>query len=340
MVELSDLGEFGLIERLAEILRGPVAGRSPISSDLTLGIGDDAAVWTPAAGTVSVATADALVEGIHFDLRFTSWYDLGWKALAVNVSDAAAMGARPRYALVTLGLPSGGRLSDLENLYRGMAEHCDRFGMRIVGGDVVSSPTFFISVALYAEGGARLLRRDAARAGDVVAVTGTLGDSAAGLRLLQEARANDGEDAAMLVRAHLRPLPRVAEAGALVEQGVGCGMDLSDGLLGDAKRLARASGVRVEFHLASLPLSEPLRRMFGPLAAEIALAGGEDYELLVCAPPDVMARGADAVARLQDTRLTVVGRILASALDAEPVTVTDETGKEFQPRLRSWEHGL
>src|SRR5579884_2280659 len=155
----------------------PSAPALPGAGGLLLGIGDDAAVWTPTPGTRVVATTDALVEGVHFDLRFTSWRDLGWKALAVNVSDAAAMGATPRFALVTLGLSRGRSLEELESLYHGLADHAARFAVQVVGGDVVSSPTTFLSVALLAEAGAHLLRRDAARPGDQVAVTGTLGDA-------------------------------------------------------------------------------------------------------------------------------------------------------------------
>jgi thiamine-monophosphate kinase len=280
------------------------------------------------------------VEGVHFDLSYTSWHDLGWKALATNVSDAAAMGATPRYALVTLGLRRGIGTTDLEALYAGVAEQAASSGVRVVGGDVVSSPVTFVSIGLYAEGGAALLRRDAARVGDVIAVTGTPGDSAAGLRILQRGALPSGPHERALARAHLRPVPRVAEARALLELGIRCGMDLSDGLLGDASRLAWASKVRVEIELQALPLSDALRYVYPSEARDIALAGGEDYELLVAGDAEVVARGAEQLERRNGIQLTVVGRVLGAGGGAPSVEVHDGFGNRYEPKLRSWEHPL
>ncbi len=341
MSSLSALGEFGLIERLAQIVTPmPSAPALPGAGGLLLGIGDDAAVWTPTPGTRVVATTDALVEGVHFDLRFTSWRDLGWKALAVNVSDAAAMGATPRFALVTLGLSRGRSLEELESLYHGLADHAARFAVQVVGGDVVSSPTTFLSVALLAEAGAHLLRRDAARPGDQVAVTGTLGDAAGGLRLLLAGRQPRTEAERELVRRHNRPEPRVPEAALLRDSGVRCGMDLSDGLLGDCARLARASGVQIELRLDAVPVSAALREVFGEEAAEIALAGGEDYELLVTGRAEVLRAAVERLRTAGLTPLSLVGQVRERSEGAEEVGVLDSRGERYTPRLRSWEHPL
>jgi thiamine-monophosphate kinase len=340
MADLSELGEFGLIERLVGVLERSAPPLAEDAAPLSIGIGDDAAVWVPSPGTVVVATTDAMVEGVHFDLRYTSWRDLGWKALATNVSDAAAMGATPRYALVTLGLRRGIAIADLEALYTGIADQAACNGIRVVGGDVVSSPVMFVSVALYAEGGPTLLRRDAARAGDVIAVTGTPGDSAAGLRILQRGASPDSPDERALARAHLRPIPRVAESRALLEVGVRCGMDLSDGLLGDATRLARSSGVRVEIQLDTLPLSDAIRNVFPAEAKDIALAGGEDYELLIAGDEGVVSQAVDLLTRRGGVQLTVVGRVYGVDGGKPVVEVRDALGNYYQPKLHSWEHPL
>ncbi|MHB8958211.1 MAG: thiamine-phosphate kinase, partial [Candidatus Limnocylindrales bacterium] len=226
------MGEFELIRELAELFGAPPDG---------LGIGDDAATWTPAGGTVAVATTDMLVEGIHFRLDWTSPGDLGWKALAVNLSDLAAMGATPGRALISIGVDAARRGLVLE-VARGLQSLAEQTGTRVVGGDTVRSPgPLVVNVALIGEADPeRLLRRDAARAGDLVAVTGRLGASAAGLALLSADRGALGPGAALLLAAHHRPWPRLAAGGLLAAHGVRCAIDISDGLASEALHLARA----------------------------------------------------------------------------------------------------
>jgi thiamine-monophosphate kinase len=333
---VADLGEFGLIARLARTLAAPLCpGPAP---GLKLGIGDDAAVWAPTPGTWTVMTTDALIEGVHFRLTTTDWYDLGWKSLAVNLSDVAAMGALPRYAVVCLGVPGGVAVSAIDAFARGLADVGARYGTALVGGDTVAAPCVTISVTVVGEtrpappgGEPPLLRRDAGRVGDALAVTGALGASAGGLRLLErEARgeplAVEAASAEALRAAHRRPVPRVAEAGVLLESGVQCAMDLSDGLLGDAERIAEASGVGVVLEAACLPIAPALAAALPADALALALGGGEDYELLCAGPPAVLAAAAAALAARGGPPLTVVGRLVPAPPSGPRVQVLDAQG--------------
>jgi thiamine-monophosphate kinase len=337
-MKVSEAGEFGLIELLCRELGIPYppSAASPPRPGFVVDLGDDAAVTEPAA-TATIWTTDTLVEGVHFLPSRTSWRSTGWKAIAVNVSDIAAMGGIPGAALVTLCLPADFCVEHAVDLYRGMKECCDSYGVVVAGGDLVRAPVFSVTVALNGsvpksgtDDGFEVLRRNACRAGDAVAVSGTLGDSAAGVVLLQGAATPRTNAAARLVEAQERPRPRVDLGRRAVEAGVRCGMDISDGLVADAGHVARASGVRIRLAAASVPLSSELRSEFPDRALELALTGGEDYELLLCAPRPVLqgliAGGAD---------LTIVGE----ALEGEPgVTVIGEDGKERAYASAGWDH--
>jgi thiamine-monophosphate kinase len=312
---ISSLGEFELIERITAHL----GERAPAS--LLIGIGDDAAAWAPTPGTITVATTDALVEGVHFDTTTTGWVDLGWKAMAENVSDVAAMGCRPRYALLALGLPPEREVAEIEDLYRGIAECAAAYGFALVGGDVVRAPTVVINVTLVGEslpvdGEKRpLLERSAARVGDVVAVTGPLGGSAAGLRLLTaaqslEPRSPDENARAALCEAHRRPKPRVAAGLALIEAGLRCAIDVSDGLVADIGHICERSGVAVELAAEQVPIFPGATAVFGTEALDLALSGGEDYELVCAAPESTLARASDLLQQRGERRLIPIGVVV------------------------------
>ncbi|RLC57385.1 MAG: thiamine-phosphate kinase, partial [Chloroflexi bacterium] len=284
-----------LIERLTRIVG---AEGSP---DLIVGPGDDAAVWR-AGSEYLIATTDAMVEDVHFLAERARWEDVGWKALAANVSDIAAMGGRPLFALVTLALPPETPAETMDALYRGLAEATAEYGVIIAGGDVVRAPQVSITVALVGRAAQRdgeplLLRRSTARAGDVIAVTGTLGDSAAGLRRLQSGAAADDP----IVLRHTRPPARIEAGRAAVEAGLRCGIDVSDGLLQDVGHVCEMSNAGAVIRAADVPLSDGLRAAFPDDALELACTGGEDYELLLVGP-------AAALSRVPD--VTVIGEIV------------------------------
>lgn len=347
-MKLREIGEFELIDRMARIFQqggAVVANAAAAFSRLSIGIGDDAAVWEDFAGRYTIATTDAMVEGVHFTRTTTGWYDLGWKAMASNVSDIAGMGGAPRYALAVLGARGDEEVESVMELCRGMADVAGKFGASIVGGDTVSSPLTMVSVTLIGEtvGGKRpdgtlpLLSRFEARPGDLVAVTGQLGSSAGGLELLMQHEGSVPERYAPLAEAHRRPMPRVPEGQKLVQAGVRCGMDLSDGLVGDLTRVCRASGVSARVELDRVPMDPLLRERFGLRAVDLAVSGGEDYELMCVAPEEVVSR-AQLLLHPMGRALTVVGRVLEPDGEQPRVLLVDADGRSYLPNRLGWEH--
>ena len=310
-------GEFDLIARI----RARVATRA----DVVLGIGDDAALLAPPPGRQLVVTADTLNDGVHFP-RGTSPADVGWKALAVNLSDLASMGAEPAWCTLSLSLPQ----SDpawIEGFLDGFLDLAGQHGIALVGGDTTRGP---LSIAVTAMGlvePGRALRRDGARVGDEVWVTGTLGDAAGGLALL------DREPVPAL-RARLdRPTPRVAAGRALAGIATAC-VDVSDGLLADLGHVCARSHVAAHLDVDALPASAALREAFGE-ADRIALqaSGGDDYELCFTAPADAGA-DIDAVSAQLGLRFTRIGRIVAG----EGVHPGDAKRQPWSSPRRGYDH--
>jgi thiamine-monophosphate kinase len=333
-----DVGEFGLIDLLAQAL--PAETRA--GSGLVLGIGDDAAVWRPDPGENLVITTDSLVEGVHFRLDWTDWENLGHKMLAVNISDLAAMGAAPRLAVVTLGLTGNERVADLQMLYAGAAALAREHDMAIAGGDIVRSPEGLVVhvTALGATRGGRALTRSGARAGDVIAVTGTLGAAAAGLRLLALSADDPRRRAAtaeQLIVAQLRPQPRVALGAVLLEGGATAAMDLSDGLMGDLPRILAASGVAARLDARRIPVAAALRALFPDDWLDLALRGGEDYELLFTAPLGAMRGITDAVAVTGGT-VTAIGEIVPREAGEPQLELVDLGGTPRRVSAGAFDH--
>ena len=330
-VKASDLGEFGLIARLREALTG--AGQPP---SLVIGIGDDAAAWQ--ASGVQLVTTDTLIEGTHFSLRHWSWRDVGWNALTVNISDIAAMGGAPEQVLLTLALPPQAEVADIDALAAGLLEAGREYGAAVVGGDIVACDTTMVTVtvigrALVGEGGEPLLMtRDAARAGDAIAVTGHLGDSAGGLRVLIEGTQCSAEAAAQLKQAHLHHQPPLAVGQAAASGGVRAAIDVSDGLLQDLGHICEASGLGAVVHAAQVPISPALAQAFPKDALSLACSGGEDYQLLFAAPRELVER----VAQETDVPVTVIGEMVADG--EQRVRLLDEKGTEIAATSAGWDH--
>jgi thiamine-monophosphate kinase len=285
------VGEFDLIVRLAAALGDPGAG-------VTVGIGDDAAVLAPDL----VVSTDLVVEDVHFRRATTGLADLGWKALAVAVSDLAAMGAEPLGAVIGLALGTGCSEDDAVAIYGGLGECALECGCPVVGGDVSRAATLMLAVTVFGRAAAPATRAGA-QVGDVLAVTGSLGGSEAG-RLLLEAGAEESAVAAALAHRHRRPVPRLADGQALASY-VHAMLDVSDGVASDARRLAEASGVCVEVDLDTLPIQPGVEEVAAARGVEpgaFAATGGEDYELLVALPEAALAGSI--------VPLTRIGRIV------------------------------
>ncbi len=315
---IKDIGEFALIERLAEAL-GPV-GRGA-GQGVIRGIGDDAAVLQSTSGTRILAACDMMVEGKHFKLSYFTPQQIGWKALAVNLSDIAAMGGKPRWALVSLGLKPEMEVAFAEGIYAGIAELAQEHGVTIVGGDTCASPNcLVIDICIIGEAYRSLVTyRSGANPGDLILVTGMMGLAAAGLSCLSSEEHLQIKGRERLIQAHLTPFPRVREATALIEsETVGAMNDISDGLASELHEISQASGLGARIYQHRIPLDEAvvsLAAQLGINPLDWALYGGEDLELLLTIPggkgsPLKARKLARILKRVTGTPLTLIGQMM------------------------------
>jgi len=326
-MKLSRLGEFGLIEK---IRRATPRGRGVL-----LGIGDDAA-WIANPCRSSLITSDLLIEGVHFDLKWTSLFDLGYKTLAVNLSDIAAMGGIPAYLIVSLGISPACESRDIEDFYRGVRFLAAKHGVALVGGDTNAAKFFLISASLVGHAPYRPIRRSGARPGNDIYVSGTLGDSALALELLKnKAKRPDRNAAAFLLSRHHRPTPRIALGALLARERLATAMiDVSDGLIQDLGHICAASGVGAEIWEDRLPLSRAYRVFAGKRGRRCALSGGEDYELLFCARP----RDRRQIEKLQQRTQVAVTRIGSCHSTKGRIVVLDASGRPLKFSGRGHDH--
>lgn len=311
------IGEFDLIAR--------IRARAGTRGDIVLGIGDDAALLAPPPGRHLVVTADTLNDGVHFP-HGTSPADIGWKALAVNLSDLASMGADPAWCTLSLSLPQSDAVW-IDGFLDGFLSLAERHGLALVGGDTTRGPLSLSVTAMGFVAAGDALRRDGARVGDDVWVTGTLGDAAGALALLER-------DPTHVLRARLdRPTPRVSAGLALVGLANAC-VDVSDGLLADLGHVCARSGVGARVEMQALPASDDLRGSFDDIErAALQAGGGDDYEL--CFTAEVSSRGAIArLASSLDLRITRIGRITGG----DGVIAVDAAGAPWRPPRTGYDH--
>lgn len=349
--EISEIGEFGLIARINEIIQ-------PYRDSLIIkAIGDDAAVYAPVEGKVQVVTTDALIEGVHFDLSFVSMRSLGWKAMVVNLSDLAAMLATPRYALITIAIPRKISVEMIEDLYIGIKLACNEFNFSLIGGDTTTTfGNLAISVTLIGEADRDTIPyRDGAKIGDYICVTGSLGLSYAGLKILlrEKKKLIEAEDKQNFkpnfkpffkaIEKHLRPVPRLDIAYKLRELKVKVNsmIDLSDGLSSDLKHICRQSNVGAEIYETSLPVDDIVKKIakdeFNEDYLPYVLNGGEDYELLFTVPESELKKLDNLY-----TDVKVIGRILDREqgiklikLDRTEIDIESGGWNHFKPKSKS-----
>ena len=282
-MKLSEIGEFGLIESIKKDYACDFQG-------LIKGIGDDCAVFTPTPGRVLLFTTDTLVEDIHFLKGSITLYQLGLKAVAVNLSDIAAMGGRPLVLLISLGIPPSMAVDEAHEIYRGMKVLCERHQVSIGGGDTVAVPDkLILTVSLIGDAKeSEVLYRSGARPGDRVYLTGTIGDSSMGLRILRNEISAAESLHGHFIKAHNEPDPLIETGRVIAASRLASAMiDVSDGLLSDLGHICEESGVGAVLFRDEIPLSPELQSFAGHARLnpfDLALAGGEDYVLLVTVP--------------------------------------------------------
>lgn len=344
---IGDLGEFGLIHRINSLLSFRLDDPS-IHDNLIMGISDDAAVYRPTPGKVQLLTTDALVEGVHFDLTFTSFRHLGWKAMVASISDIAAMGGTPRYALITLSLPPKITVEMVDELYAGAAMACRKYRCLVVGGDTTSSAAnMTVSVTLTGESDEGAVRyRTGARPGQYLCVTGHLGASLAGLKILQREKQRYQqagspadfrptlEPYAPAIERHLMPVARLDAARLLTSTvAVGALIDISDGLASEVHHICAGSRVGATVYEHNVPVhgtTQKIAQEFHESPVEYALYGGEDYELLFTV-------GEDDFRKLEPLTddITIVGRVTE---ELKGIELVREQGEHEELKARGWDH--
>jgi thiamine-monophosphate kinase len=331
-MKISELGEFGLIELLADIVDKTKNTQDISWQRLLIGIGDDAAAWQRDS-SIQLATTDSLVQDTHFDLKITTWEELGWKAIAVNLSDIAAMGGIPMFALISLALPGELETDCISSLYQGMAQIANKFGVAIVGGNVASASKTIINVTVLGSLRSKsALTRSAAVPGDQIAITGYTGLSAAGLKMLKQKLSFDAETGKLLRQAHLQPTPRINEGQVLLYHKVKAAIDISDGLIADLTHICKASNVSARINKDLVPIHPILKSNFKSDCQQLALSGGEDYELLFTASSKVINQVKQAIS----CPVAVIGEITKGT--PGQVTLSDASGRNIPWQQGGWEH--
>ena len=320
-MNLSDLGEFGFIEQLRQMASGAAPG-------LAVAIGDDCAIIEVGDDRLAVTT-DAMVEGRHFRLDWLTAREVGARAMTAALSDVAAMGAAPQYSFVSLGLPPDWPAERALELARGLVEQAEAHGAGLAGGDTVAADQAFVDVVAIGRCREHLWLRSGARVGDGLYVTGSLGGPAAAV----DARLGGREPGACW-ESYAHPQPRVREAAQLEPLGVvHAAMDISDGLVQDAGHLCDQSGVGIVIRAAQVPVHTGVAQIaerLGRDPLQYALSGGEEFELLLTAPPGALAELQAAVA----VPLQQIGEVV----DGGSVVVLDATGSEVRPPVAGWDH--
>lgn len=330
-MQIERLGEFGFIQRIENIFQTK-------NSSIILGIGDDAAVIKPTRGKYLLFSTDTLREDIHFRKDYSSFYDIGWKSVAVSISDIAAMGGTPRYLLLSLAIPAKTSVKDLDNLLKGIADVTERYDVSLIGGNVSGAKGgITVDTTVIGEvpktGG---VTRSGASAGDLIYVTGRVGGSAIGMELLKGSVKNAYSKTVIL--NHLRPVPRVKEGLIIRTHRLATAMiDISDGLLSDIGHVCEQSMVGACIYSNLIPLPEVPDNLKKWLAKDLlfyALYGGEDYELLFTVRKRNRDRLEDIFER-EGLKITYIGEVVSKDTG---ISIIDEKGKKKKINPAGYDH--
>jgi len=334
---LADIGEFGLIHRIDKLLKQ----ESTQTEETFLGIGDDAAAVSPKEGFELLITCDSLVEGRHFLSEFMNFFDLGRRAMTVNISDVGAMGGVPLYALVSLGLKADMNVHDIEEMYRGFVAELNPFKAAIIGGNVTQvESSVFIDITLIGEiKTGKTVLRSTARVGDAILVTGFPGEAAAGLDLLLHANPDNFPYDHPLVKSYISPVHRAHEGQAIASSGLATSMiDTSDGLLADLAHICQDSGVGAELNRKDLPISKALEETAAQKQKdpyELCTRDSDDYELIVTCLTKNVEKIKDIIKKISDVPITQIGTI-SETREIFHWVLPDGTRRPFTPK--GWDH--
>ncbi len=332
-MKFSEIGEFGFIESIKKECITSLKG-------VIKGIGDDCAVFGPYSGRVLLFTTDMLVEDIHFLRDKLTPYQLGWKAIAVNLSDIAAMGGRPLYILISLAIPAKTNVELIQDLYKGMKDICEHYTVNILGGDTVASPDkLIINISLIGDAKEEeVIYRSGARSGDKIYLTGNVGDSSAGLKILKNEISPPNSIGSHFIKVHNEPEPLIETGRIIATSGLASAMiDLSDGLLSDLGHICKESGVGAMLFRSKIPLSSELkllasRTRFNPL--DLALSGGEDYILLVTVHE---ANSKDFELLFKDKRPSLL-YLIGEIREEEGIRIVNDDGSIEEIDIRGFNH--
>ena len=334
---IGDIGEFDLIDRINHILlkEGITLPKG------TLGIGDDCAAFRPQTGHEILLTCDCIVEGRHFLPDRISPFDLGRRAMTLNISDVGAMGGHPLYALISLGLKKETSVSHVLEMYRGFIAELNPFCAAIIGGNLTRSegPIFIdITVIGQVESG-KMVRRSTAKEGDAILVTGFPGQSAAGLRLLNQSPPEENLNEHPLVRAYNRPFHRALEGEAIARSGLATAMiDVSDGLLGDLGHICKESGVGALLYQQQLPVSQALQQTCSQMGCDpldFVLSDSDDYELIItCLPQDAQTL-CELISASRNVPAKQIGTITP---DPDTMELVQKNGTRQPLNPLGWDH--
>lgn len=333
---LKDTGEFGMIGRIREL----IANEGVSNKNVTSGIGDDCASFRPDEGFEVLITCDCMVEGRHYIPGRISPFDLGRRAMVMNISDIGAMGGIPRFAVVSLGLNKDTPVNYIEDMYRGFMHELNPLGASIIGGNITGSDySAFINITLTGEvESTSIIRRSGAMAGDVILVTGYPGQAAAGLRMLLENRSGIDMSKEPLVKAYSLPSHRAREGRAVALSGLATAMiDISDGLMGDLGHICEESGTGAEIIRNKLPISEEMRAFIdnqGWDIYEMIMGNSDDYELIITCAPDNKDKIIASVSEISNILVTEIGVITAHT----GIKVILTNGVRHPVKASGWDH--